>query len=177
MGLPGAGKSSVAPLLAARLGARWEDLDLLVARDARRSVPELLREAGEAAFRARERRALERALETAAGAGGTPLVVACGGGAVTDDATRELLATSATVVWLTVRPESALARLGVSGVAARPLLRAGDALQSLRTLEGARTPLYEGLAAVTIATDDRTLDEVAGAVASALRERWACSES
>jgi shikimate kinase len=184
VGLPGAGKSSVAPLLAARLGARWDDLDALVEREAGRSVPELLREAGETAFRVRERQALEHALAAATGAmaatgaARAPLVVACGGGAVTDDATRGLLAASATVVWLTVRAESALARLGAGGVATRPLLAGAEgALARLKALGAAREPLYAGLAAVTVTTDDRTLDEVADAVAAALRERWASSES
>jgi shikimate kinase len=176
VGLPGAGKSSVAPRLAACLGWNWDDLDARMERESGRGVPELLREEGEASFRERERRALAALLE-AEGVGA--LVVACGGGAVTDEATRRLLASKATVVWLTVRPESAIDRLGADGVATRPLLAGAPdaALARLRGREAARAPLYAGLAALTVGTDGRTLDEVAAAVAAALRERWAGSES
>jgi shikimate kinase len=190
VGLPGAGKSSVAPRLAARLGWSWDDLDARMERESGRSVPELLRAEGEAAFRERERRALAALLEPAPGSPGGALVLACGGGVVVNEATRRLLAAKATVAWLTVRPESALARLGAGGIATRPLLAGdgdrgravsveapGDVMGRWRALQEAREALYAGLAAVTVTTDDRTLEEVAAALADALRERWAGSES
>ena len=201
VGLPGAGKSSVGPILAARLGRAFEDLDALVARRAGRGVTELLRAEGEAAFRAIEREALREALlagrepSSAHSAPGSRapsrFVLACGGGVVMDPASRELLASGATVVWLTVLAETALARLGPAGVAGRPLLdasergeAAGDSLSvpdgplaRLRALEASRIPLYRSIAAVTVATDGRSADEVAADVASALRVRWDSSAS
>lgn len=209
MGLPGAGKSSVGPILAARLGRAFDDLDALVARREGRGVTEILRGEGESAFRAIERDALRGALLTGRREPPRPspsqaptvqpsptlLVLACGGGVVTDPESRELLASRATVVWLTVRVETALERLGPAGVAERPLLadpeRAAAAgtpipipipmpkgpLTRLQALESSRNPLYESIAALTVATDGRSPDEVAADVASALRDRWDSSAS
>jgi shikimate kinase len=183
VGLPGAGKTVVAPLLAARLGWRWDDLDAIVERAAERSVPELLREEGEARFRARELEALRTALSGRR----EGLVLACGGGVVVGEEARGLIAAGATVAWLRVDPATALDRLGGAGVASRPLL-AGDgtddvagargaALERLRALEAARKPLYAAIATVSIDTSDRSPEDVASAVEAALRERWAGSES
>ncbi|HEU4725416.1 MAG TPA: shikimate kinase [Candidatus Eisenbacteria bacterium] len=182
IGLPGAGKSAVAPILAARLGRRSDDLDAAIERATGRSVPDLLRSEGEAAFRSREAATL-RALLTA---GAATLVLACGGGVVVGEASRALLE-SATVIWLRVTPETAWARLGPSGAATRPLLADrgdatevaddGGALSRLRALQAAREPLYEAIADVAMTTDGRAPDDVAALAATWLREQWAASAS
>ncbi len=179
VGLPGAGKTVVAPLLAALLGWRWDDLDAAIERAAGRSVPDLLRSDGEARFRERELEALRAALATRP----EGLVLACGGGVVVGAEARGAIAAGATVAWLRVRPETALARLGGSGVASRPLLAGATtagtagALERLRELQAAREPLYAAMAGVSIATDERTPEGVAAALEAALRERWAGSAS
>ncbi|HET9951043.1 MAG TPA: shikimate kinase [Candidatus Eisenbacteria bacterium] len=196
MGLPGAGKSSVGPILAARLNGAFDDLDALVAREAGRGVAEILREEGEAAFRALEREALRRALGPRRGEAAPAIrVLACGGGIVTDRESRELLASGATVVWLTVRPETALERLGAAGVAARPLLAgpgegpadvagadagpggARSALARLERLQASRNPLYHSIAALALPTEGRSPKDVAAEVEAALRKRWDISAS
>jgi shikimate kinase len=199
VGLSGAGKSAVGPLLASRLERAFEDLDDRVLRDTGRGVAEILRVEGEAAFRRVEREALRRVLlparDDAAQVPATVMIVlACGGGIVTDPASRALLDAGATVVWLTVRPETALERLGAAGVAARPLLAgsvgaggfvgagagaldAPAALARLQALEAARNPLYGAIAALTVPTDGRTPEDVADEAAAALRTRWASSAS
>lgn len=179
VGLPGAGKTVVAPLLAALLGWRWDDLDAAIERAAGRSVPDLLRSDGEGRFRERELEALRAALATRP----EGLVLACGGGVVVGVEARGAIAAGATVAWLRVRPETALARLGGSGIASRPLLAGATtagtagALERLRELQAAREPLYAAMAGVSIATDERTPEGVAAALEAALRERWAGSAS
>ncbi|MEK7317363.1 MAG: shikimate kinase [Candidatus Eisenbacteria bacterium] len=179
VGLPGAGKTAVAPLLATRLGWRWDDLDVAIARAAGMGVPELLRSEGEARFRERELEALRRALATPAAG----FVLACGGGVVVGQEARRVLAAGATVVWLQVRPETALARLQASGLADRPLLSdapaGGDAaaLRRLRELQAVRDPLYGAIAAISVSTEGRTPEELAAALHAALRDRWAGSAS
>lgn len=76
VGLSGAGKSTVAPLIAARLGISAIDLDAAVEEAGGASVAALFVAEGEAAFRDREEKALERALQRG------PCVIACGGGLV-----------------------------------------------------------------------------------------------
>ncbi len=179
VGLPGAGKTVVAPLLATRLGWRWDDLDAAIARAAGKGVPELLRSEGEARFRERELEALRRVLASPA----EGLVLACGGGVVVGEEARRELAASATVVWLQVLPETALARLRASGLSDRPLLADGPAredataLQRLRELQAARDPLYGAIAAISVTTEGRTPEEMAAALDAALRDRWAGSAS
>ena len=74
VGLPGSGKSTVAPLLAARLGRGCVDTDAEVESRLRMPVSRVFEELGEPRFRAEERAVVERAL-----ASPQPLVVAAGG--------------------------------------------------------------------------------------------------
>ena len=73
VGMMGVGKSTVGPLVAAKLGLPFVDLDEAIATAAGRSIPAVFAAEGEAGFRRREAAALE-------GAAGTETVVACGGG-------------------------------------------------------------------------------------------------
>ena len=84
-GFMGCGKSSTGRALAARLGAHFVDLDEVIVARAGRSIPEIFREGGEAAFRQLELETLRAVLD---GAGNTLTVFALGGGALTQSAAR-----------------------------------------------------------------------------------------
>ncbi|HET7497973.1 MAG TPA: shikimate kinase [Candidatus Eisenbacteria bacterium] len=164
IGVSGAGKTTVAPLAAARLGFPWVDLDAAIVAASGRTAASFFEAGEEAAFRVLEREALERAL-----AGRRPgVILACGGGLVTAPETRALLRARAFVVWLKVSHARALARLGSGGIAERPLL-AGDAPEALERLLRERAPLYEGAADAVIDTDGLTPDDVAERVAALCR--------
>src|SRR5437868_15290814 len=94
-GLMGSGKSTVGPLLAARLGASFCDLDAEIERAAGRTVAEVFAAEGEPAFRAREARALYALIERAGGA-----VIALGGGALGRPENRELVLATGRLIWL-----------------------------------------------------------------------------
>src|SRR4030088_2341530 len=114
-GFMGTGKSTVGPRLAALLGVPCVDTDAEIERATGKSVPQLWREEGEAAFRAREGALVERLL-----AGGSPQVIAFGGGTVTGDRTRRLAIDRAYVVTLTASPDTVVAR--TPDIATRPNL-------------------------------------------------------
>ncbi len=135
IGLPGAGKSTVGPLLADRLGLFFLDFDAELERRTGRSVPSIIRTDGEQAFRE-----LEHKL-TAELALADPAVLAPGGGWVTRPDTVALLRPRARLVHLKVTPEAAIRRLG-SARLARPLLDGEDPLARMTALEAARRTSY-----------------------------------
>jgi 3-dehydroquinate synthase len=160
VGLPGSGKSSVAPLLAARLGRRCIDTDTEVERRLGMSVPRVFAELGEARFRAEERHATEVALASAA-----PQVIAAGGGLVAQHGVLDVLERHATVVFLDAADGELVARLATNG-GARPLL-AGAPASALRHLRAVRVAAH-GHAHLRVRTDGRTPGAVADGIANAL---------
>ncbi len=151
VGPPGAGKSTLAVLLAERLGLASRDTDDDVARTAGKSIAELFLDDGEQAFRALESNAVRVALAEHDG------VLALGGGAVLDPDVRELLA-GHLVVFLDVSITGAAPRVGFNRD--RPLLLGNPRAQWVQLME-ARRPFYEQVASVTVDTDGKTPEEVA----------------
>ena len=135
VGFMGAGKSTVGPQLAERLGRRFVDLDAEIERQAGLSIAKLFARRGEAHFRSLE---TERALGSLRAS--EPAVISLGGGAVTSPRIREALRERAFTVLLDVDVEEAWRR--VQG-GERPLARdeAG-----FRALYEERRPLYDDVA-------------------------------
>ncbi len=158
VGPMGVGKSTVGALLAQRLGCRFRDTDEDIVAEQGRTIADIFVDEGEPAFRAVEKRAVERALAEHDG------VLALGGGAILDADTRTLLA-GQSVVYLSMDVEEAVQRTGLN--AARPLLAVNPRRQ-WRELMDARRPLYAGVASAVVATDGRTPEEVTRAVLDAL---------
>lgn len=130
VGMMGAGKSTVGPLVARRLGWSFIDTDEEVEHSTGQAVSELFTSGGEALFRDEESRALVAAL-----AGSSAVVVSVGGGAVLDPSNRSILCRSGLVVWLRARLETLAERVGDG--AGRPLLAGVGA--GRRCDRGART--------------------------------------
>ncbi len=151
----GAGKSTVARAVAARLDTQAVDLDERVEALAGRAIPDIFAERGEGAFRALERQAL-RALPVEAG------VVALGGGTVVDDETRQTLLRGGIVVTLTADPEVLVRRVGRGE--GRPLLR-DDPRGDLERILDARADAYAEAHAI-LDTAEAAPDEVAAQVVS-----------
>lgn len=158
VGPPGAGKSTVGRLLAQRRGVAFRDTDEDVVSAAGESISDIFVQRGEPAFRKLERDAVRAALTDHDG------VLALGGGAVLDPSTRELLPEQR-VVFLDVGLSDAAARVGLNRD--RPLLL-GNPRAQLRVMLEERRPLYLEVAAATVATDGKSVDEVADAVEAVL---------
>jgi shikimate kinase len=164
VGLMGAGKSSIGRRLAHALGLPFVDADDEVERAAARSIPDIFEELGEAAFRDGERRVIARLLED------PPHVLATGGGAFMNPATRELIRQKAISVWLKADMEVLLRR--VERRNDRPLLRQGDPREVLERLAHERYPVY-GLADVTVESGEAAHQATVDAIIQALRARAA----
>jgi shikimate kinase len=158
VGPPGSGKTTVGSRLADVLGVAFRDTDRDIEADRGTTISDIFVDEGEEAFRAYERYAVGRAL---AGHDG---VLALGGGAVIDPATR-LALKDQRVVFLDVGLTAAAKRVGFARD--RPVLAASPRALLARLLDE-RRPLYEQVATVTIATDDLAPDEVAAQALVAL---------
>ncbi|CAN5563465.1 hypothetical protein BH23CHL7_BH23CHL7_11610 [soil metagenome] len=161
VGLPGSGKSAVGRCLAERLGRPFVDLDAEIARAAGRSPAEIIENDGEPAFRALERRALQRACAQP----GT--VIGTGGGTPLDPLNRWALMQHG----LRVRLDAPLDRLAdrlASDTVSRPLL-GSDLLAGLTRTAEARGAFYRAVD-VTIDTD-QPVEAVADMVVDAQRAR------
>ena len=155
VGAMGAGKTTVAGLLAERWGVAVRDTDHDVEATAGKEISEIFVDDGEDRFRVLERAAVVAALDA------HPGVLALGGGAVLDAETRADLV-GHRVVFLHVGLGDAVKRVGL-GVG-RPLLL-GNIRSRIKLLLDERAPLYAGVATLTVDTDGRTPQDVAGDVA------------
>ena len=127
-----------------------------------RTIPEIFREDGEAAFRALESEAIDRIMAE------QNQVVSTGGGAFVNLENRAKLRTGNLVIHLQVRPETVVDRLRNSKSGRpRPLLDNPDPLERVMELMAERKEAYSA-AHVTIGVDDRSRYELVGE----LRRRW-----
>lgn len=154
-GFMGSGKSTVGPMLAARLGWRFLDVDDVIEAEAGCQIAELFARDGEPAFREREHAAIARISAEDA------LVLALGGGAIEHEETRALLLGNGEtlLVHLEVELATTLKRCGGTEHT-RPIL--ADAA-NLTSRYQRRLPLYR-IAHVSIATDALTPGEIVAAI-------------
>ena len=128
-GFMGSGKTTVGPLVAERLGWRFVDVDDVIAAEAGATIPEIFKREGETEFRRRERAAISSL------ARGDRLVLALGGGAIEDAATRELLLSAAETMMVHLEIEladgaRALPRHGASAACSCRSVQPGHPLRA-----------------------------------------------
>ncbi len=166
IGPPGAGKSSVGPLVAARLGVEFTDTDTEVESVAGKPVADIFIENGEDAFRELERTAVAGALKENGALRERGGVLALGSGAVLNEPVQHLLS-GLPVVYLSASFNTVARRIGLD----RPrVVVPGNPRGRLRAMLDERDALYRRLASVTVPTDDLDLDEVADEVAGRMKE-------
>ena len=152
-----AGKTTVGRILADRLGWAFADFDDAVAERAGRPTGAVIRDRGEAAFRALE------AEVTRELAGRQHVVLAPGGGWAVQPSLMESLGPRTALVWLRVTPEEAVRRAEAEGTD-RPLLGPPDGrVERMARLLRSREPRYRA-ADVVVDVDDREPPEVAEAI-------------
>lgn len=165
VGLMGTGKSTIAKLLATRLGVECLDTDRMVEAATGRTVREIFDQSGEERFREVEAEVLAQCLRRR----DHPVVAAAGGMVLREENRAALAGAStegrATVVWLHARPEVLVARTRKGGH--RPLLDA-DPEGTLLRLAAERAPLYRAVADVVVDVSDRDADAVVNLLMNAI---------
>lgn len=151
IGMPGCGKSTVGRLLAEKLGRPFFDADEELSVRVGRSVPEIIRAEGEAAFRGLE---TECAAELGKRSGA---VIACGGGVVTRKENYSHYHQNATILWID-RPITELSTEG------RPISQS----RSVEVLYKERMPLYRAWSDITVSSA-KTPEETAKLALEALK--------
>lgn len=135
VGISGAGKSTVGQAVAERLGRVFMDLDREIERREAATVSELFAEKGEPYFRQKERELTEELSRMG------NMVLAPGGGWITNADVVALLRPPGRIIYLKVKPETAIARLGDERTT-RPLLMRPDPLGELKRMLLQREPMF-----------------------------------
>lgn len=164
VGPMGAGKTSVGRRLGERYGLAFVDADREIEARTGATVNTIFDCEGEAGFRERERTTLAELL-AAEGS-----VVATGGGAVVDPATRRLLRERGFVVHLHVAIDQQLHRLARDRT--RPLIAGADRAEVLARLARERDALYADVADLRFDTGTSTAAEAAARLHAVLATRW-----
>jgi shikimate kinase len=160
VGLRGTGKTTVARILAERLGWPWHDADAEIERRAGKSIKQIFADDGEQAFRDLE---TEVVTELAAL---DQVVLALGGGAVVRPQNREALAKLGRLVWLTASPEALWARILADATTAerRPNLSVSGGINEIIATLDARREIYRACAHLTVDSEQKSPTQVADAI-------------
>jgi shikimate kinase len=160
IGMMGVGKSSIGRRLGSRLGVPFVDADTEIERAAGMSIADIFARHGEAAFRSGEARVIARLLN------GGPQVLATGGGAVMNEATRALIKEGGVSIWLSAELDLLLRRIS-KRKAERPMLQTDDPAATLRDLLTTRQPIY-AQADITVQSRDVPHDAIVTEIIEAL---------
>ncbi len=160
----GSGKTTVGRRLAMRLGLPFVDVDQEIVEAAGMPIADIFTRHGEEHFRDGERRVVARLL-----AGG-PRVVATGGGAFMNEATRARIAANSLSIWLKADLDTLMRR--VRKRATRPLLQTADPVGTMQRLLEEREPIY-AQADLIVWSREASHDHVVEDVLSALEAHLA----
>lgn len=165
VGYRATGKTSVAPLLAARLGWNWIDADVEIEARAGKTIKQIFAEDGEPEFRRIERDVMAELLTRSS------LVLAAGGGAVLNEQTSREMKAAGPVVWLRASVDTLVERLASDATTdqRRPNLSAQGGRAEIERLLAFREPVYRDCAGLTIDTDGLELHTVVEIIYDAVR--------
>lgn len=160
IGMPGAGKSTIGVVLAKVLGYQFLDSDLLIQKQEKRRLSEIIAQEGYNGFKEIEDR-VNASIEA------EDTVIATGGSVVYCENAMEHLKEIGTVVYLKLSLSSLTRRLGnLKGRGV--LLKEG---QSLKNLYEERVPLYEKYADIVIDEEGKNLEESLEAILEILKKK------
>ena len=161
IGPMGSGKTSTGRILAKETGFDFLDTDEEVVERTGVSIAYIFDVEGETGFRHREHQALINILDN------DNVVIATGGGIITNDESRAIIQSHKRVVYLKTSIEKQIERATVSEK--RPLLIDTDPASKLQELMLTREPLYDEISDIKIDTDERKPSEIALEIIDRLR--------
>jgi XRE family transcriptional regulator, aerobic/anaerobic benzoate catabolism transcriptional regulator len=161
IGLRGAGKSTLGPLLADHLRVQFLELDQEIEKEAGLGLGEIMELHGQPGFRRLERTVLDRLIATHPKG-----VIAAGGGIVAEAATFTRLLESCLTVWVKATPEAHMQRVIEQGDL-RPMRDNRRSMADLRTILASRETLYAH-ADIQLETSGRDVAATLAALVSAI---------
>ncbi len=161
------GKTSVGKKLSERFHIPFYDTDELIQKHTGKTIREIVEEKGWESFR-KEEKAVIRRLSSLA-----HTVIAAGGGAVVDAENREALGRNGLFIWLTADVRSIVERMknDTAGGEQRPPLSSEGMEGETSKILKKRTPIYHGLADLTVDTSEKGIDAIAEEVSNLLARR------
>ena len=165
IGYRATGKTTLAKLLAQRLGCDWIDADVEIERLAGKSIARIFAEDGEPAFRDIEARVIADLCER------DRLVLAAGGGAPLREESRRKMRASGTVVWLDASPQTVQARMAADATTAgrRPDLTDKGGLEEIIQLMSGREQIYRESAHLQVDTEGKTPEQIGDEIIAHLK--------
>jgi XRE family aerobic/anaerobic benzoate catabolism transcriptional regulator len=161
IGLRGAGKSTLGKMLAKKIGWSFVELNKEIEAQNGLSVAEIIALYGQEGFRRMEQAALGQLL-----ARKELMVLATGGGIVSEPLTFDLILSSFYTIWLKAEPEEHMARVRGQGDL-RPMADDRSAMAELRNILVSREPLYARASAV-VDTAGLSVDAAAARLSDAV---------
>ncbi|MDE1916227.1 MAG: shikimate kinase [Sphingomonadales bacterium] len=168
VGMMGVGKSSLGRKLASQLGAPFIDADEAIETSAQMTIPEIFAAYGESFFRDGERRVIARLMGEGVNDKTPVKVIATGGGAFVNEATRSLILRRGIAIWIDAELDTLVERTARKDN--RPLLQNGNPRDILGRLKREREPFYAQAPIHVVSGNtphSRTLGRMLGAI-----EQW-----
>lgn len=164
----GAGKTTVGRYLAELLNRQFIDSDHEIEARTGASIPWIFEKEGELGFRQREKAVISALTQL------SNIVLATGGGAVTQAENRQHLHARGIVVYLYTPVEIQLLR--TQRDRNRPLLQVEDPEKKLRELLAFRDPLYREIAHVVVETNQGSARDLAQKILQLIRDTYLTSK-
>ena len=159
VGFMGCGKSAIGRVLARMTYRRFMDTDALIVEQEGMAIPQIFEEKGEAYFRRVETEVLKKLTKE------KKRIISCGGGVAMRIENVEEMRRGGHIVLLSAKPETILKR--VARDENRPLLKGRKTIEGITELMEARLPHYQAAADITVATDDRSMEDIAAEICRA----------
>lgn len=168
IGYRGTGKSTLAPRLASKLNFDWVDADVELENYTGRTIREIFSTDGEPEFRRLEREVLVQLLKR------DRLVLAAGGGAILNEATRHDFRAAGPVIWLQASIETITRRILRDGspTSHRPNLTPTGGIDEIRAMVAHREPLYRECATMTVFTEGASIEFLVQQIISQLPSEY-----